>query len=154
MIKKFSEMKELENESCHEAYFGLGKIYFEKNEITKAIEMFDKAIELYQYDPLYCLWASLAQYYIYKRCSQFSVRKKEFAMKLERYCLVAIHKNKNSKDPKDKDLNAMFIMLKLLLDLEHISVDVKVPTKYTAEDLAVMIKLADNYIGYLAWAEI
>ena len=37
MITKFDD--------CHEAYFGLGKILFCKNELAKALEMFELAIK-------------------------------------------------------------------------------------------------------------
>lgn len=139
MIKKSDE--------CHEAYFGLGKILFFKNEINKAIEMFELAIKYYEEDPVYCLWAAFTQFYLYKRCARHSVRKRDYALKTEHYAHVCIKSNK-------KDANALMIMLNLVLDLEKHSDLVKMIPKYHPEDLAVLIKEADDYKGYIAWAHI
>jgi len=57
-------------------------------------------------------------------------------------------------DTFNKDLNALFIYLKLVLDLEVIAADVRLTPKCSPEDIALMIKQADTYKGYLAWAEI
>jgi hypothetical protein len=135
------------SDECHEAYFGLGKILFFKNEIPKAVEMLQLAIELFGEDPVYCFWAAIAQFYLYKRCERHSVRKRDYAAKTEHYANVCIKYNK-------KDTNALFIMLNLVIDIDNNKDVINLVPKYHAQDLAVMIKEADCYKGYIAWAYI
>lgn len=76
--------------------------------MTKAIKMLELAIKTFGKDPVYCLWAAITQYYIYKRCPKHTPRKKELALKVEEYALAA----------GNKDINALFILLHLSLDLD------------------------------------
>lgn len=132
---------------CHEAYFGLGKILFSKNEISKAAELFELAIRTFERDPVYMLWAAMALFYQYKRCPKHSPRKRELAVKVEDYAVGCIEANK-------QDLNALFIYLHLVLDLDLNAAVIRLTPKYKAEDVAVWMKQVDNYKGYLAWVEV
>ena len=139
MIKKF--------DNCHEAYFGLGKIlFFGKNDLAKALEMFELAIKTSK-DKVYWLWAAFTWLYLYRQCPKHLPSKKQLAVKVEKYASDWLSTNKH-------DINALFILLHLVLDLEANSSAIKLKPKYAAEDLALWIKEADSYRGYLAWAEV
>jgi tetratricopeptide (TPR) repeat protein len=49
---------------CHEAYFGLAKIYFHLNKLDLAIECINKALTFRDTDHTYYLWRGLILYYI------------------------------------------------------------------------------------------
>ena len=52
---------------CSEAYFGLGKIYFSRDHLSKAQEMFEYALKGPKSDPVYNLWAAMTQLYLYRK---------------------------------------------------------------------------------------
>ena len=72
---------------------------------------------------------------------------KQLAVKVEKYASEWLIVNKH-------DINALFILLHLVLDLEVNSKTIKLKPRYAAEDLALWIKEANDYRGYLAWSEV
>ncbi len=49
---------------CHEAYFGLSKIYFHLNKLEIALDCIKRAVSLRKKDPVYLLWQGLILYYM------------------------------------------------------------------------------------------
>ena len=131
----------------HKAYFKLGKILFCKNELKRALEMFELAIKTYNMEPSYCLWASFTSLYLYNRWPKHLPSKNTFAAKVEKYAIEWLRLNK-------QEVNAMFILISLVLDIEISNSATKIKPKFAVEDLAVMIKEVDDYKGYISWSEI
>lgn len=52
------------HEGCHEAYFGLAKIYFHLNKLETASDCINKAIQIQKNDHIYHLWKGLILFYI------------------------------------------------------------------------------------------
>jgi Tfp pilus assembly protein PilF len=68
---------------CSEAYFGLGKIYFSRDHLAKAQEMFEYALKGPKRDPVYCLWAAMTQLYLYRKTTKLD-KKFHLAKKIEK----------------------------------------------------------------------
>lgn len=75
MAKKYSY--------CSEAYFGLGKIYFSRDHLVKALEMFEYALKGPKRDPVYCLWTAMTQLYLYRKTKKLD-KKFHLAKKIEK----------------------------------------------------------------------
>ena len=131
---------------CPEAYFGLGKIYFSRNHLTKALEMFEHALHGTKRDPVYCLWAAFTLLYLYRRAKKID-KKISIAIRIEEYTLEWLGMNNH-------DINALFILLYLVLDVTTNLSNSGFEPQYSPEDLAVWAKEIDNYKGYLAWVEV
>jgi len=58
MIQKYN--------TCAEAYFGMGKVYFSRNLMKQALDMFENAVNKQKKDPVYNLWISMTLYHIYR----------------------------------------------------------------------------------------
>ena len=142
----FASMASKYNE-WHKAYFGLGKILFCKNELNKALEMFELAIKTHNSDPSYWLWAAFVWLYLYRQCPKHLPSKNKFASKVEKYSIEWLKIDK-------KEVNVLFILIQLVLDIESSTSATKIKPKFAAEDLAVMIKQANDYKGYVSWSEI
>jgi hypothetical protein len=55
-------------------------------------------------------------------------------------------------DPKN--INALFVLLNLSILLQKNQAYLQIEIKHCPEEYALKIKEMDNYLGYLAWAEI
>ncbi|CAI2360996.1 unnamed protein product [Moneuplotes crassus] len=131
---------------CPEAYFGLGKIYFSKNLIDKALGMFELSLQGPKRDPVYCLWAAMALLYMLQT-TKSSQKKLKILHNIEIYCTECL-------ESQSQDTNALFILLFATLSGMSQFSEKKYAPKYSPEDIAVFIKEINNYKGYLAWTEI
>lgn len=52
------------DDDCHEAYFGLAKIYFHLNRLDVAYDCIHKACKIRPRDTVYLLWKALILFYI------------------------------------------------------------------------------------------
>ena len=130
-----------------EAHFALAKILFYKNSLNEAVEEVEKSIEcLHQLDTEYLLWASFICYtrFIVAKSSE---NRKTYGEKAQKYALACLKIDPNNN-------NCLFILLFITLKLIEHKAKLKIKPRYSPEDLAVKIKENNEFLGYLAWAEV
>ena len=129
---------------CHEAYFGLGKIFLCENELESALELLELSLKGPNHDPGYLIWTALTLYYLYKRCTNNAL-KKQYALKCQKYAIECLNIN-------ESDINALFILLVLVIDVNKNYEKLRMIPKFKPEDLATWAKQIDNYKGYQLFA--
>lgn len=138
--------------SCHEAYFGLAKIYFHLNKMTLAIESINKAIFYRKNDALYYLWKGFILYYHLKTRSLTELELDLQATKIYlRDCEQSLYL---SYKLNPKSLASRFLLLKITLFMEKHKPKFQVQATKQSQEYAVKISKMDKYLGYIAWSEI
>eukprot|EP00347_Sterkiella_histriomuscorum_P002786 403366804 len=138
---------------CHEAFFGLAKIYFHLNKLDVAYDCILKAIQQRKQDDwVYLLWEGFILYYLIS-FSQLKVVSNEIYqvqkwLRESDRCLTKVLKLK-----KDS-IAAMFLLLKLSLWSQKYVKKYKYSLARHPKDYALKLKKQSDYYGYLAWAEV
>lgn len=139
---------------CHEAYFGLAKIYFHLNRLEVAYDCIHKSCRLRPHDLVYVLWKGLILYYIVsfrnihivERPEELPVLRTQFRDCYDALALAASLSH-------DTSLAALFLLVKLCAHAERFE-HLKLRFKKSAKDFALKIAGIEKYLGYMAWAEI
>lgn len=144
------------DDDCHEACFGLAKIYYHLNRLDRAHDFIAKACRMRPRDKVYSLWNSLIAFYRVSFGNLSSVNDPKELPSLKKQMQDCYSTLAAGLEVAPDSLATLFMLLKLCAYAERYEQTrfQGLRFKRKARDFALRIKNADEYMGYLAWAEI
>lgn len=136
-------------ENCHEAYFGLAKIYFHLNRLDVAFDCIHKACKIRPHDQIYMLWKGLILFYIVSFGSLASAEHPEDMPILKNQlndCYQAL--NQALVLSKNSSLASLYMLVKLCAYAEKYEAKYSsIKLKKKAKDFAIKMQDLEPYMG-------